>query len=89
MCDICHAIRCLPACPAYEGDLAGSGTAVGCCALCEGVIHEGERALTHGKRLLCLSCAEESDLEGLLYLEGAECLSDLLCNRLGLESRYV
>ena len=89
MCDICHAVRCLPACPAYEGSFEGSGAAVGRCALCEGVIHTGERALLRGKRLLCLSCAEESGLDELLYIEGAESVSDLLCNRLGWESRYV
>ena len=89
MCDICHAVRCLPSCPAYGGDYEGSGGAVGRCALCEGVIHAGERALVQGKRLLCLACAEESDLDAVLYIEGAECTCDLLCNRLGWESRYV
>ena len=89
MCDICHSIRCLPACPAYGGDFEGSGPAVGRCMLCEGVIHAGERVLVRGKHLVCLACAEEGDLDALLYVEGAECVSDLLCNRLGWESRYV
>ena len=89
MCDICDMTHCPPACPCYEGDFEGGGAAVGECALCEGVLHAGERVLARGGKMLCLSCAEDCDLEALLYLEGAECPSDLLYDHLGWESRYV
>ena len=89
MCDICEMSYCPPACPAYRGEYEGSGAAMGECAVCEGVLHAGERVLSRGGKLLCLSCAEGGDLEELLYLEGVESLSELLCDRLGWESRYV
>lgn len=89
MCDICGMSHCPPACPTYGGDYEGSGAAIGECAVCEGVLHAGERVLYRGGKLLCLSCAESGDLDTLLYLEGGESLSDLLCDRLGWESRYV
>ena len=89
MCDICGMIRCAPACPAYEGDFEGSGLAVGECALCESVLHAGERALWRGGKLLCLSCAESIDTDALFYLEGIESPLELLCDRLGWESRYL
>ena len=89
MCDYCESYRCPPSCPSYEGDWEGSGVAVGRCALCEGVLHAGERALMRGRDAICLGCAEAGDLDTLLFLEGAECFSELLCERLGWESRYM
>ena len=83
MCDLCGMSSCPPACPSFEGELAGMGHAVGRCALCDGTVHSDERVLVKGGALLCEECAEAADVGDILDLEGAESVWELLCERLG------
>ena len=60
MCDLCGMSSCPPACPSFEGELAGMGHAVGRCALCDGTVHSDERVLVKGGEMLCEACADGS-----------------------------
>ena len=87
MCDLCGMSICPPACPSFEGELAGMGRAVGRCALCDGTVHSGEQVLVKGGEMLCEACADGADVEELLTLEGVGSVWELLCERLDWSPR--
>ena len=87
MCDLCGMSSCPPACPSFEGELAGMGRAAGRCALCDGAVHSGERVLAKAGELLCEDCADAAGVEEILDLEGVGSLWELFCERLGWRPR--
>ena len=74
MCDLCEMSHCPSACPSYGEYDADNGR----CTLCEGRLTRGERVLERDGRLLCMECAAELDLDGLLYLYGVADVAELL-----------
>ncbi|MBQ8341116.1 MAG: hypothetical protein IJY22_01900 [Clostridia bacterium] len=87
MCDLCGMSHCPPSCPSYEGELGGLAPVVGRCALCDGAVHGGERALEKHGELLCEACAMDAALEDVLAAEGVSTPWELLCERLDWHPR--
>ena len=78
MCEICRMQICPPSCPTYEGKRAGSGKAIGRCAVCESLIYQGEIYFYNRDRSVCEDCARYIDTDELRELCGLSERQELL-----------
>jgi len=72
MCKECGRHICPSGCPGFDHKLAGKGRAVASCALCGEAIYPDERYYRRGRAVMCGSCGESVDLDGLRELCGTE-----------------
>lgn len=77
MCEECQMFICPPACPNFDGTLAGLGRPRGRCSLCDGGIYRDEEYYLLGGERVCQFCFEREALDTLTKLCGYSSRAEL------------
>ena len=72
MCKECGRAICPPSCPEYCRFIAGRGSALTVCALCDGSIFSGETYYVKDGDAICSYCRERMSMDELELLCGTD-----------------
>lgn len=59
ICEYCGQYICPSACPNFEGYVAGLGSSIGNCSVCESRVYDEDGHQEKNGKILCAECAEE------------------------------
>ena len=59
ICKICGQYNCPPACPSFDGFVAGLGSSIGECEVCGSRAYSDDTYFEKNGKILCKDCAEE------------------------------